>query len=326
MPVPSAVKNRYASTESAALSLKQYVEFTLRPWCERHSYPFLGRIKAVESISEKLEGGRYKSWLDIDDMYACTIVVPTREHIGSVTAFLNAKFNNLSVKDRLSTRKHPSVYRFDSTRWIGKVPPDSTATLAPGTRDLKFEVQVPTAFEHAWAVATHDIVYKSSSYDWKALRIASLLKASVEQIELIIDGFQSNADSISPSYDPETSAIDEFIQEARRLVEAGDISSSLAPGSWSRFGQNVHSLVSTYAPKGKSADELKKLTRRLYPWAQDQSDLFDLQAGSLFQVILRMINSGEIEGAHLRDFRVVDSDELRSLHGVTALGRTVDLA
>ncbi|GAB2660876.1 hypothetical protein GCM10027068_46180 [Prescottella soli] len=326
MTVPSAVRNQYSAVAAQLNSLENYVSSTIRPWAERHKYPFLGRKKTLPSVSEKLESGRYKSWDEIDDLYACTIVIPTSGHSESVKDFLAAKFDVVQVKGRDTSKKAPEIFRFDTTRWVGRIRKDSAPTGLPrGTEDILFEVQIPTVFEHAWAVATHDIAYKANSADWRTSRISALLKASIEQIELIIDGFQSSADFVSVSEDPRTDAINAFVLEARKIVERGDISRELEPESWSRFGQNVYSLVESYSSRYAAPAKLREITERLYSWVQSQEDLHEIRGGSLFQIIVRMVATGGAPGGSIGKFPVVSSSELHDIHQISDIPCSVSI-
>jgi hypothetical protein len=47
-------------------------------------------------------------------------------------------------------------------------------------------VQVKTLLQHAWSIATHELVYKTDDVDWSTSRIAFQVKAMLENAELSI--------------------------------------------------------------------------------------------------------------------------------------------
>jgi hypothetical protein len=56
------------------------VKSTLVKKCEDEGYAFISRIKTIESLAEKIETGRFKKWSDLDDLFACTVIIPTLSH------------------------------------------------------------------------------------------------------------------------------------------------------------------------------------------------------------------------------------------------------
>ena len=78
----------------------------------------------------------------------------------------------------------------DASRFYGRLRP-SAAERDPRIDGIQFEIQVQTAFEHAWVAVTHDGVYKGGVVDWRRQRLAASLKAAVEQIDLMVVGFEN---------------------------------------------------------------------------------------------------------------------------------------
>src|SRR5262249_31966358 len=152
-------------------ALQKYVAATLAPWCRDRAYPFDGRVKTAESVAEKIETGRFSRWSDLDDLVGFSIVVPTVAHEPAVLEMRGTRFRGSPpVRARGSTKKAPDVFRFEATRWYGRVRDDPPPPLDERGVAALFEVQVRTAFEHAWSTVTHDLVYKGQSVDWRHKR------------------------------------------------------------------------------------------------------------------------------------------------------------
>ena len=49
-----------------------------------------------------------------------------------------------------------------------------------------FEVQIKTILQHAWSIATHDLIYKTDTVSWPKERIAFQVKAMLEHAEIAI--------------------------------------------------------------------------------------------------------------------------------------------
>ena len=208
--------------------------------CETHGYALSTRLKTAESVAEKIETGRFDRWSDLDDLFAATIIVPSHSHEANLLEVLREEFEEHGIKLRGSTKKAPDTFRFDATRFIARHRPVDTGSPEPVT-EVPFEIQVKTAFEHAWSVATHSLTYKTGKVDWRRLRLAAQIKASVEQLDMLIAAFEDSASVISPSKWPEletkTSVVEFFSSRVGDLIPG-----EAAPKDWSRFAENFVAL------------------------------------------------------------------------------------
>lgn len=325
MGVPTAINERHLNELSAVRALAEMAKASVQTWCADRNYLFSSRVKSVESLSEKLESGRYGAWTSIDDRFACTVVVPTTTHEPEVIAFLDAVFERVELRTRNSTKKPPEVFRFDSTRWVGRLRPLVGEAVAPGAGAIQFEVQIQTVFEHAWGVVTHDLVYKSDSIDWRKARLAAQLKAAVEQIELTIAMFEASIEFMPQSEHPETDEKVQLVTELQRLVSEGRLTAELAPQSWSRLADNVNSLVRSYARRGSEPHALRRLRQDLVAFLETDDEFIDLRSGSLFQLILGFVGRGSVPHANLDNFTIVESSELKDFHGLANIPRPFDI-
>jgi len=245
MITSARILNKYRSVEPYLEIIRKRVRDSLLVLCEEEGYALVAaRIKTLESVSEKVETGRFDGWSKLDDLVAATIVIPTLAHERSVVEFLKGSFQEVVIRPRGSALKAPDVFRFDCTRFIGRLRSPDENARSP-IHDIPFEVQVRSAFEHAWSVTTHALTYKSPDVNWNKLRLAAQLKAAVEQLDTLVLSFEDTMKYIESSVWPEVAAKAELKAFFARHVAEGQIPIELTPKDWSRFTDNVFGLVAS---------------------------------------------------------------------------------
>jgi len=242
MIIPVRILNKYKSVEPYLEPLRIRVRDTLLVICEREGFALVSRVKSLASVSEKVETGRYAAWSEIDDLVAFTVVVPRLSDEPGVLNSLRNSFKEVTVRARGSTLKAPDVFRFDSTRFIGRLDSQNAEVTGP-LFDVPFEVQIRSAFEHAWSVTTHALTYKTADVSWSKLRLTAQLKAAVEQLDTLVAAFEDAAKYITPSDWPEIEAKAGLREFFATQVKTGGIPEELAPKDWSRFVDNVFAAV-----------------------------------------------------------------------------------
>lgn len=316
---PESLRQAYDRVKPLVDDVARHVGGTLERYCKENGYLFRERTKELTSLVEKLEGGRVKRWSEIDDLYACTIVVPVRDHEDKVLRKLDSSFARKRIRSRAESQKAPDVFRFDGTRWYGTISEAAASERQAGAGDVIFEVQVVTAFEHAWIAVTHDLVYKGDMADWRKQRLAAQLKAAVEQVEVLISAFESASDAILPSPWPETQVKAKIVERFKRLAHDGMLPETILPASWRRFGDNVYTLVKSYE---KDVYKVQRAVNKLLETIE--ADLLGAEplrlpnSGTLFQYVLSVVDRAETDGS-LADFLVVPSRELQDLYEVQVL-------
>jgi len=310
MIIPVALARRFAEYRPAAGEVARIVKSTLVNFCETNGYAFLSRLKTVESLAEKIETGRFRAWSNLDDLFACTIIVPTLAHEPRVIEFCRHAFAVQTMTKRGQTRKAPEVFRFDSTRISARLhSPAGAAVDNVSPYDVLFEIQVKSAFEHAWAVSTHDLVYKSSSVDWKRLRLAAQIKATVEQLDTLILAFDSALPHISENPWPEIDQKERIAESIRQFREAGLIPVECMPKDISRFVGNLYTLLNDSEAGNNVKPALQALREEL---SRTPSDLIP-RSVSLFQYFFAVLVSRGVVKIPLRDYVSHVTPELECL-------------
>ena len=245
--IPPVITRVRSSLLPSLNALQSRVDESIRNFCTNQSpqYAYLSRIKTAESLSEKLETGRFAKLIDIDDLFACTVVVPALSHEKNVADFVGNTFDVVESRRRGTTKKPPDQFRFDATRVICRLAAPPGGLPDEDFSVLKFEVQIKTAFEHAWSAATHSLTYKSGEIDWKLLRLAAQMKANVEQLDQIVLSFEASSEYINEHEWPEIQAKKLIIDEFKELVSSGSVREEMAPKDWSRFAESLYSLLKT---------------------------------------------------------------------------------
>lgn len=186
MKIQTSIRRSFQDLEPKYGKLQKEVESRLKAKLQR-GWHFEDRVKRAESFALKLETGRVSDLADLEDFYACTIVVRNRNEISDAE---NAVCGLFSLEERRpkeanKTNLYPSNFPFDDLRLYVRWKDDPD--LRPSGLDgLKFEVQVKTFLQHAWAIATHDLIYKSDEASWGKERIASQVRAMLDHAEISI--------------------------------------------------------------------------------------------------------------------------------------------
>ncbi|MCC8363270.1 hypothetical protein LK996_09305 [Lysobacter sp. A6] len=315
MIIPPAVERKHAFVQAYVEQVGARVRDIVSNFCEDSGYAFLGRVKGVASLAEKLEGGRYKQWSDVDDLYACAVIIPTLSDEPSVLAFLRDRFTEQATRARATSKKDPDVFRFDSTRFVGSLR-DDVGISGPLT-SVQFEVQIRSAFEHAWSVSTHALAYKGGNVGWRHKRLAAQLRASIEQLDQVVLGFQEW-----------TGLIQEqrwhYVDDQRALVEGfeswvadGSIPQEIAPESWVRFGENLYSLISATMKSDREHGHVKNVEHLLAAIAKELEDFSGNKfprSISLLQFCIGVMFKAGLATETRAKYCALVTDELRSLY------------
>jgi ppGpp synthetase/RelA/SpoT-type nucleotidyltranferase len=241
MIIPRDIRQKHSEQAAQVEFVGQRVASTMQTYCATKGFVYDGRPKTLESLAEKIESGRFSKWSDLDDLFACTVAVPLPADEEEVLTFLRSTFQQVDLKKRLSARKAPDVFRFDSTRFIGQLNRPAGMDASNSSFDVRFEIQIKTLFEMAWSKTTHALAYKSSRVDWRAIRLAAALKASVEQMDLLLSDFENAMKHLgaAPWHEVERKM---QIQDCFLSLQAR-IPSEAWPKDISRFVENCYALL-----------------------------------------------------------------------------------
>lgn len=195
MKINNLIRSLYQELKEKNQLLEMRVkrEFEAR---KQNQWFFFSRIKEEESFALKLETGRVTNPSEMEDFFACTLVVENRLAISAAVAIIEQICDVVERRPPSDDRTHksPHEFSFDDLRLYVKLKVNDQLPPTP-LNELVFEVQVKTFLQHAWGIATHDLVYKGQSVNWGRARVAFQIKAMLEHAEISIESVDSIAKS-----------------------------------------------------------------------------------------------------------------------------------
>lgn len=239
MKILSVIKRTYDDTLPFYELLKVKVDGIVTN-IKNPKWHYISRIKELKSYALKLETGRFEDPSRLEDFFACTLVVENKKDIRTAIRLLEMHFdiNSRRPKNDSYTHKNPESFEFDDLRLYLKL--KTTAALPSGPiNDVVFEMQVKTFLQHAWSVATHDLIYKSDEIYWARHRVAYQVKAILESAEVSIE----KANEVK-----KLSGIPEANRQFKETVKTMDFlkayfETEQLPSDMIRLAQNVNVLL-----------------------------------------------------------------------------------
>jgi len=309
--IPQPLITAYNELAPFLLEVEKRLAAALQPYAHENLLPTLTRVKTIESAAEKIETGRYRAFKELDDLVACTLVVPNLQHESQATAYCNRVFKIVEVRGRASVKKPPELFRFDSTRLYGFLirPEGSGDRIGATIFDIKFEVQIRTAFEHAWIVSTHPLTYKSDQIDWKRFRLAAQLKASAEQLDLSIVQFEQLSSAVTESPWPEIQQKVAIVQLLEKLRDESVIPAEAFPKDMSRFADNLLSLLRASKKKVEFEDAVNEVEAVLRSFTQETFP----RSASLLQVCMGGLCQRNVLSGPLQRYSCHVTEQLQQL-------------
>jgi ppGpp synthetase/RelA/SpoT-type nucleotidyltranferase len=238
MIVANEIRLKYNLVEPHIIKVKEQVDSILFNYCQKNNFAYASRKKDLDSLSEKFETGRFNSWDEIDDLVAGTIIISNLNKEPEVIEFLQSQFKDLQIKNKKTFPLDPENFRFDATRVYCKL-----KTVQQGLESIfdkyTIEIQVRTALEHAWSVATHPLTYKSNVIDWETSRLVAQLKANIEQLDMLIVGASDIKKHIVSRGWTGVDFKKQIISKTVALIEQGIIPLEHKPKDLSRYSENI---------------------------------------------------------------------------------------
>lgn len=239
MKVPASVRRLFEDQKVKNERLREVVDKRVQGFKDAR-WHYESRVKQLLSYALKVESGRFAKPAALEDFFACTLVVANVAEIERAEQII---CTNFALKERRPpdgalTHKSPEEFPFDDLRLYVSLPQDPSMPPTDLT-DLVFEVQVKTFLQHAWSIATHDLLYKTDDANWSKERIAYQTKAMLEHAEVSIQEAESLATtSALAKENSRTTQIKAGIALVKQQWTADEL-----PADIRRLAQNVLSLL-----------------------------------------------------------------------------------
>jgi ppGpp synthetase/RelA/SpoT-type nucleotidyltranferase len=314
MIYPSILDRQYEQYLPFVKEVAKRVRETMLNFCDSNGYALTCRIKTIESLAEKIETGRFEKWSKLDDLFGCTAIIPNLSQEQQVVKFCQDTFQVTQIVKRGQNKKSPDTFKFDSTRIYARLKsvedPNIDNLLSIFT--VIFEIQIKSAFEHAWAVSTHDLVYKSSVIDWKKLRLAAQIKAIVEQLDTMILAFEQISPAIQESDYPEIKIKYQIAAATLELFELNKIPEELKPKDMTRFCDNLYGILLSSKKEDKVQEVIKSIKTKINETPSKQIP----RSISLLQYFLAILVEAEIIILPLDKYYFHITSELLALYPI----------
>lgn len=253
MKIVQSIQELYNSKLEYFIILKSRVDKQVG-LIKNDRWHYESRIKQIESFAMKVEMGRFDKTEIFEDLFAATIVVKNMNEISYAEELLTEYFSIRFKKPKSInfTHKDSFSFPFDDLRLYASLKDFQTGELSPNIYELVFEIQIKTFLQHAWSIATHDLIYKSEKINWAKERIAYQVKAALEHAEVTISGVE------------ELCKISELAKENKNVQKVNNLISMILeywkpedlPSDRRRLAQNIIGFIEAI---GLDLHELNKI-------------------------------------------------------------------
>ena len=223
------------------------------------------RCKPKESFSKKLTrpDKQYSVLSDITDIVGLRITTYFSDDVDSVAKILEKEFvidHDQSIDKRVF--QDPNRFGYQSLHYIAQISPER-AQLVEYRRfvGLRFEIQIRSILQHAWAEIEHDLGYKSTVEIPKEIRrrfarIAGLLELADSEFVSIRQAIESYSQTVQTNILQNPNLVELNLISLRALYSGSsnlekldNIVADVASSNIDKESVKIYELSLTYLPK-----------------------------------------------------------------------------
>lgn len=182
---------------------------------EIQSHQITGRVKDRISLAKKIDKkhGKYKKILEITDIIGIRIITYLESQVDLVAEIVEKEFS-IDRENSIDKRKlKADQFGYRSLHYVAELPRNRTELSEyKRFKNLKFEIQIRSILQHAWAEIEHDLGYKGiTSFPDDYKRSFNRLSALLETADIEFDRLKNEL----LNYE---SSVDDLIKKAPQTV------------------------------------------------------------------------------------------------------------
>ena len=295
----AAILNEYRALKPAFEQMAEKLPEKLKQFFEEAGVIVAAiehRVKTEQSLVEKLElkGDKYAGITDITDIVGLRIITFYIDDVDKVASMVERLFD-IDWENSVDKRKMHEIDRFgyQSLHYICRIPESSYRDAShPEVNKIRFEVQMRTVLQHAWANMNHDTGYKSGveipqRYLRSLSRLAGLL-------ELVDDEFSRIRSELA-----------DYRRKVQNLVASGNLSevpldgdafrSYLAIGPFDNLNRRIASINQAEIQQVPLTDYLSVFKGMGFKTLGDIDGLIDKYGEAAYQIACFQLGLTDID-------------------------------
>ena len=159
------LRREYERRWSDLENMKDGIANNLQQSIDHKKIPFdavKGRIKEFDSFMKKIRRKNLQNpFQEINDIVGIRVICLYRDDIEKIKNVVSETFDVISDDDKTESRD-VDRFGYSGSHIIARLGNEQNASLQQSLRDLRFEIQIRTIAQHAWASISHHLFYKQS--------------------------------------------------------------------------------------------------------------------------------------------------------------------
>lgn len=180
----------------------------LKELIEQKDIPYhsiVGRVKEKDSLDKKIENkNKYQKLDDITDIVGCRIITYFEDDVEKIVKMIANEFT-IDTENSIDKKKmlDPEKFGYISYHIVCSINTQRGNLIEyTNYKEIRFEIQIRTILQHAWAEIEHDIGYKAevqvpSDFRRKFSRLAGMLEIVDDEFTRLKNGIEDYVNEIS---------------------------------------------------------------------------------------------------------------------------------